>query len=420
MLTVRKRGRVYHADFLKGRIHVVRGSLGTRNEDAARTLKHRIELAMAAGPSSDLWSDLIRVLPTRTYLRFANYAGVRSKPLATWTELRAKFEGDMERRQRINDLAENTILSYQRVIRTFDEFLASRENPIQLVREIDNDVAREFKYYRIEAIQKKKGSTGGAGYATEVASLHRIFEFAVQSNMISKNPFQHEPKVRDPQGGAQPFSGAELHKLRENAGEEILLFLVFRWTGLRVSDVATLNWQEVDFADRSIKKYTKKSRFKKLAVIPMSDELMSALERERQRLSPQPTETVLLNPMAGHALASTNLTYRVRKLGKLAGVESAHPHRFRDTFAVDSLLKGVPESSVARMLADTLEAVIDRYLPFVKEIRDHAQNHLNTGIGLEEYADAQRRHNGRSPHSHPNLQTALTSAKSMAFDGSVH
>lgn len=44
MLTIHKRGKAWHADLLVGRIHAVRGALGTRNEDAARRLKHNWKL----------------------------------------------------------------------------------------------------------------------------------------------------------------------------------------------------------------------------------------------------------------------------------------------------------------------------------------------------------------------------------------
>ena len=49
MLTVRKRGKTFHADLMKGKVHVVRGSLGTRNQDASRRLIHKLETALSEG-----------------------------------------------------------------------------------------------------------------------------------------------------------------------------------------------------------------------------------------------------------------------------------------------------------------------------------------------------------------------------------
>lgn len=396
MIKARKRGNTYHADYMIGRVHVVRGTLDTQHGDAARNYCHRLEIALSQGPSSPIWAELSPVIPPRTFLRFARYAGVKQKPLATLSELFEKYEADMEQRVKIGDLAPNSVNNYRRVLREFERFVATREIPIQLVREIEKPVAKQFKYWRIENIQKKKGMNGGAGYSVDAALMHRVFEFAIEHSMISENPFEFEPKVRDPRGGAQPFTGEELLRFREHATEEDLLcFLVFRRTGLRASDVATLAWGEVDLEAKEIRKPTQKSGRRKTAVLRIHDELLSVMRVEHKKRNPSPSDTVLLNPKRCHPVTKGIITYQIQRLGKRAGVEGTHPQRFRDTFAVDALLRFVPELSVARMLADTLEAVTNHYLPYVKELREHAQDLLNNGKGLEEYAEARRRHNGQ-------------------------
>ena len=63
-----------------------------------------------------------------------------------------------------------------------------------------------------------------------------------------------------------------------------------------------------------------------------------------------------------------------------------HPHRFRDTFAVDLLLRGASPYDVAKMLGDTIETVEKHYTPFVRELRERVRRILETGAGLEELA----------------------------------
>jgi len=58
MLTVRKRGKVFRVDLMAGKIHLVRGSLGTHNGDAARRIAHKLETALAEGPLSSVWADV--------------------------------------------------------------------------------------------------------------------------------------------------------------------------------------------------------------------------------------------------------------------------------------------------------------------------------------------------------------------------
>jgi hypothetical protein len=61
----------------------------------------------------------------------------------------------------------------------------------------------------------------------------------------------------------------------------------------------------------------------------------------------------------------------------------AHPHRFRDTLAVDMLMRGASPYDVAKVLGDTIETVEKHYTPFVKELRERVRSILENGAGLE-------------------------------------
>jgi integrase len=57
----------------------------------------------------------------------------------------------------------------------------------------------------------------------------------------------------------------------------------------------------------------------------------------------------------------------LRRLFELAGVEGGHAHRFRDTFAVELLLKGVPIDQVAVLLGhSSVKITAKHYSPWVK------------------------------------------------------
>ncbi len=58
---------------------------------------------------------------------------------------------------------------------------------------------------------------------------------------------------------------------------------------------------------------------------------------------------------------------RLRKLFKLAGVNRGHPHRFRDTFAAELLLQGVPIERVSVLLGHSSVRVTEKhYSPWVR------------------------------------------------------
>jgi integrase len=136
-----------------------------------------------------------------------------------------------------------------------------------------------------------------------------------------------------PSTGLRPFKAAELTKLREAADRDLLAFLLLRWTGLRGSDVVGLRWGEIDWETREINRLTQKRR--KRVILPIHHELFFALEVERDRRNPQPEDRVLLSPETNRPLTGPRLYQRMLALGRRAEVLDAHPHRFRDSFAVD-------------------------------------------------------------------------------------
>ena len=71
-------------------------------------------------------------------------------------------------------------------------------------------------------------------------------------------------------------------------------------------------------------------------------------------------------------------------LGKRAGVPDAHPHRFRDTFAVDLLVRGATPYDVAKLLGDTVDTIEKHYAPYVKELREQVRRLMENGQGIEQ------------------------------------
>jgi integrase len=383
MLTVRKREKTFHADLMKGHVHIVRGSLGTRNREAALRLIHKLETALSEGPESPLWRELETLLPEETFSRFADFAGVKLRQLPTWEDLKAAFNIDREQRIKLGRFAQSSFDRYESTIREFGTFLLVQN--VALLQEIDRALVERFKVWRLERINKRKFSRGATGLALDAAVLHRMFSFAVENEMISKNPVRMEGRPgENPTNGAEPFTGVELSRMREHAEADTLAFLLLRWSGLRGVDAVKLTWAEVQFDRQEIERVTQKRR--KRVILPLHAELLFALEIEHERLKPQPADRVLMNPATGEPMTRPRLYQRIVALGKRAGVSNAHPHRFRDTLAVDMLSRGASPYDVAKILGDTIDTVEKHYTPFVKELRDRVRHILRTGIGLEEAA----------------------------------
>jgi integrase/recombinase XerD len=182
----------------------------------------------------------------------------------------------------------------------------------------------------------------------------------MENDLVSANPVRMEGRPGDnPRGGAEPFTANELENFRKNAANDLLPLLLLRWTGLRGSDAVGLTWQEVDFSQREIERVTQKR--KKKVILPLHTELLFALEAEYASRKPAPMERVLMNSNTGTMMTRPRLYQRMLALGKRAGVANAHPHRFRDTLAVDMLRRGTSPYDVAKILGDTIDTVEKHY-----------------------------------------------------------
>lgn len=118
-------------------------------------------------------------------------------------------------------------------------------------------------------------------------------------------------------------------------------------------------------------------------LIPIHTELLFELELEYAKRKPRPEDRVLPNPLTGRNLTRSRLYGRMLALGRRVGIPNVHPHRFRDTLAVDLLLKGASPYHVAKLLGDTVQTVETHYATFTKELRGRARRLMESGEGLQ-------------------------------------
>lgn len=385
MLTIIKRGRVFWCD------GIIRGSrtrkpLGTRNHDAALRVVAKIERVLAEGVDSSFWPDLKQFLPSATYQAFADLLGYKEpvvKPEPTWTDLNTMFENEMRRRVGLDKLAESTAARYRQTAKEFNTFVQERR--ITLLRDITKPFVESFKVWRAGRIKSRNFSRGGTSLALDAAILHRIFAIGVEYEIIEKNPVRMEGRPGDnPERGAQPFSAGQLASLKQAAGKDMFIFLLLRWTGMRASDVAGLTWAEIHFDRREIERITQKRR--KPVIIPIHSELMFALEAEFERRSPRADDQVLPPNREHKRMTRPRLYQRCKAMGRRAGMDDVHPHRFRDTFAVDMLARGATPYDVAKLLGDEIATVEKHYAPFVRELRERVRGLMESEGGIAKFS----------------------------------
>jgi len=107
--------------------------------------------------------------------------------------------------------------------------------------------------------------------------------------------------------------------------------------------------------------------------IPLHPELKAALDA----VTPNAGGYYFWSGESAITTATDNWRRRFEQLFKRAGLEGGQPHRFRDTFAVDLLLRGVPIDQVSMLLGHSSVKITERhYLAFVAARREQIANSL--------------------------------------------
>lgn len=366
MTTVLKRGQTFHySETIGGRR--IRCALGTSDPKSAKRLAGRIGLAVADGPESDKWSALRLVLPTASYRTLAT--GMEVKVAPDLAEFEILFKQQLDRREKLGEIAASTHGLYERAAETFFTWLAGQA--VFTLKGITPTLVEEYQVWRMEGLVSKPQSKNGVGLRTDNTVLAAIFELAMAERLLDKSPFKGRFRCYGDPRGAEPFTLEEMARLEAaTLVEDCLLFLVFKWTGLRGSDVADLTWGALDLRGGTLRWETRKRGV--WVTIPLASQLHKALSLlfrcgnfyPDTRLFPGSTRTKLYSI--------------IRKLGDRAGVPKANPHRFRDTLAVDILAKGGTIYDVAKILGDHVSTVEKHYAPFTERLQERVRKILDS------------------------------------------
>ena len=164
--------------------------------------------------------------------------------------------------------------------------------------------------------------------------------------------------------------------------------LLMRWSGLRIRDAVTLERHRLN--GDSLLLYQAKTGTP--VYVPLPPHVVEALENIPPGPKPNPRYFFWSgNGDPKSAVADWQRSYR--RLFKSADIRTAdgerkrcHPHMFRDTFAVEMLLAGVPIDQVSLLLGHASVKITEKsYAPFVKarqlQLQESVRNAWNGATG---------------------------------------
>ena len=280
-----------------------------------------------------------------------------------------KFVADAEAQK----LTKSTIDKYRLVFKQMREF--ARQRGLRYLTELGLQTLDEFR---------SGWKDGPRSSAKKLERLRAFFRFAQKREWVSKNPASDLKAPKVTLCPTMPYTREEMMRIlaalanyrdgfptcgKENALRLRALVLLLRYSGMRIGDAIRLTSEQIKMSRLFL--YTAKTGTPVNTVLP--DFVLEALE-----VSPRVTDghffwngTDKLDTIVG------SWRKRLAKLFELAEVPKGHAHRFRDTFAVELLLAGVPIERVSILLGHQSVRITERhYSPWVRARQEQLEQDL--------------------------------------------
>ena len=263
------------------------------------------------------------------------------------------------------DATPHTIRNYLSDLQQFFTFVkAYRGEALRHPAQIDVTDIRAFLQHQHQQ---------GAQYTTmarKLASLRSFLDFLQHRGQLMMNVAQriHMPKVRRPLPHVLPIdqvftlldtpnTTSSSHLLRDQAILELLYA-----TGMRVSELAILDVQDVNFEAQTIRVQGKGKRERQVFFGQTAMQaLIAYLERRRHKATLRDDEPLFLNHR-GNRLSVRGLHLIVKKHSQRTGISpNTSPHTLRHAFATHLLDNGADLRSIQELLGHQRLSTTQKY-----------------------------------------------------------
>lgn len=180
-------------------------------------------------------------------------------------------------------------------------------------------------------------------------TISSFFGWLHDEGFINSNPSKSLKQIKFEKIVRKPFSAIEREKIKNscNTHRDLALTEFLYASGLRVSEIASLNRDSINFLTREATVVGKGGKERKFYLSEISTEYLQQYLKNRTD-SNSALFASLKAPF--NRLGKEGIEVAVKRLGKKAGVDNVHPHRFRRTLASDLVRKNMPIQEVANIL----------------------------------------------------------------------
>ncbi len=257
----------------------------------------------------------------------------------------------------------HTVRNYGQDLEHFCDYCAEQDQQLGW-GDVDSDLVRGWMEDMMD-----KGNTA-TSINRRLSSLRTFYKFAMARDIVTKDPVFHLRGPKRAKPLPQYLREEEMNRLLDDTEwsdsyedmRDRAIILTFYSTGVRLSELTSMNESSVDFRNRQIRVIGKRNKER---IIPFGQELYDELQKlinsEFRKVCVEPNSP-LFTDAKGRRLTDAKVREIVKRhLSKVTTLKKKSPHVLRHTFATAMLNNDSELESIKELLRHASVSTTESY-----------------------------------------------------------
>jgi site-specific recombinase XerD len=260
-------------------------------------------------------------------------------------ELVGRFLQDLERQETSPKTRASYRLDLLHFAGWFARTVGERFSPEAVTR---TDI-REYRGH-LQTVERRQPATVNR----RLAALRRFFQWAKATGLAKELPTDDVKGVASSPRAPRWLEKREVDRLiravqRHGSKRDIAMIQTLRHTGIRVSELCSLQLSDVEISERKGSLTVRSGKGGRFRVLPLNVDARNAI-KAYQDARPTVSDDHLFIGQRGQRISSRAVELVVEKYARLAGLEDVTPHTLRHSFGKHALDAGADLVSVSALL----------------------------------------------------------------------